>query len=371
MLDFASCAYDMSVMKIICWYRNELTPFQLKGTNAFYFRQPYAVSNDFVEKLMNVITAIRPLEVEVHSNIVFTNVELYRVIACISKALHKDQIKIHLYDDGIRSIGERLELNRLNKKEFSEIQNSCQKYLDVILKHETNPFADYLRTSWPVLMHYSWHKFYNVTYHLMNQHDNLTSSGTTPFYKHIQKNTCTLKHADITSTDHKSLALCLSLLNLNISTINEIKKELKHENSLLYMGAGFFNREKDDFITEKQVAKINRMKCSGVIKNNDKIFFKAHPINHIDNRRKIIEALGDNVYTLPNHIPFEILPVIGLSPTEIICSFSTLLFTMQPTAFRHIIGSADTTRESLKEPLINGLIKANILKGEIVSGWLD
>ncbi len=95
MLDFAECAYDPQIIKIICWYRNEVTPFQLKGTNAYYIKQAYAVTSDFITKIINVIQQTQPKMVEIHSNIVFTNVELYPVIASISKLLKKEQIKIH------------------------------------------------------------------------------------------------------------------------------------------------------------------------------------------------------------------------------------------------------------------------------------
>lgn len=40
-------------------------------------KQPYAVTPDFIAKLINVIQRTQPKIVEVHSNIVFTNVELY------------------------------------------------------------------------------------------------------------------------------------------------------------------------------------------------------------------------------------------------------------------------------------------------------
>ena len=107
-------------------------------------------------------------------------------------------------------------------------------------------------------------------------------------------------------------------------------KETKQENSLLYMGAGYFNRQKDDAITEKQIIKIQKMRAAEIIKPDDNIIFKAHPINSPENRAKIVSAFAsDNIYTLPNHIPFEILPVIGLAPSAIICTFSTLLFTMK------------------------------------------
>ncbi len=138
------------------------------------------------------------------------------------------------------------------------------------------------------------------------------------------------------------------------------------------MGAGYFNRQKDDAITEKQVTKIHKLKAAGIIKSDDKIIFKAHPINHADNREKIISALGeDSIYTLPNNIPFEILPVIGLAPTAVICNFSTILFTVEPRLFKHIIVDADTRDKALKNPIILRLIKSGVIRKRVVSGWFD
>jgi hypothetical protein len=373
MLDFAECAYDPNILKIICWYRNQLTPFQLKGTNAYYIQQPYAVTPDFIIKLVNIIQRIQPKLVEVHSNIVFTNVELYPVIASISKILNTEQIKIHLYDDGIRSISERLQLSEIHSNLFPEVSSVHIKYLQTILKNETNIFSGYLRESWPMLMNYIWHNFFDVTYHLMVQHElKWEKVSTSPFQELIQQNTTVLAAANIKTIKPKQLAFCLSLFNLTNTTINEIKKEIKQENSLLYMGAGFFNRQKDDAITEKQITKIHKMITAGIIKPDDKIIFKAHPINHPENRKKILSSFArENVYTLPNNIPFEILPVIDLAPSAIICNFSTLLFTMKPEAFRHIIGDADTTSESLKNPILNELIKSRVIKRKIIGGWLD
>ena len=371
MLDFAECAYDPQIIKIICWYRNEVTPFQLKGTNAYYIKQAYAVTSDFITKIINVIQQTQPKMVEIHSNIVFTNVELYPVIASISKLLKKEQIKIHLYDDGIRSIGERLQLSEISKNVFPEVRAVHIKYLQAILQNEINPFSGYLRESWPLLMNYLWHNFYDVTYHLMEQHKQKWSSSSS-FQKSIQQNTKELTTANIKTIKPKQLAFCLSLMNLTNTTINEIKKEIMQDNSLLYMGAGYFNRQKDDDITEKQVIKIHKMRAAGIIKPDDKIIFKAHPINHTENRAKIVSAFAsDNIYTLPNHIPFEILPVIDLAPAEIICNFSTLIFTMAPDTFRHIIGDADTAIESLKNPILNRLINAKVINKNLVGGWLD
>lgn len=368
MLDFADCAYDTSILKIICWYRNELTPFQLKGTNAYYLKQKYAVTPDFISKIISVIKKSHPDTVEIHSNIVFTNVELYPIIAFISKVIKREQIRIHLYDDGIRSIGERYELDKINYDIFPEVSGIHINYLKIILQDETNPFASYLRESWPLLMNYLWHHFFDVTYHLMDW----KASSFSPFQKHIQRNTTVLKTADIKTFNPRNLAFCLSLLNLTNTAINEIKREIKQENSLLYMGAGYFNRQKDDAITEKQVQKIHKMRAAGIIRSTDKIIFKAHPINAPENRAKIVSAfVSDNIYTLPNHIPFEILPMIGLAPPAIICNFSTLIFTMPPDTFRHIIGDADTTTESLKNPILNRLINAKVIKKKLVSGWLD
>lgn len=371
MLNFAECAYDPKTLKIICWYRNEVTPFQLKGTNAYYIKQAYAITPDFISKIINAIQKTQPKMVEIHSNIVFTNVELYPIIASISKLLKKEQIKIHLYDDGIRSIGERLQLSEMSSNVFPEVSAVHIKYLQAILQNETNAFSGYLRESWPLLMNYLWHNFFDVTYHLMDQYQQRWNSPS-PFQRSIQKNTTALATADIKTLNPKQLAFCLSLLNLTNTTINEIKKEIKQENSLLYMGAGYFNRQKDDAITEKQIIKIQKMRAAGIIKPDDNIIFKAHPINSPENRAKIVSAFAsDNIYTLPNHIPFEILPVIGLAPSAIICTFSTLLFTMTPDTFRHIIGDADTTSESLKNPIIDKIIRANIIKRNLVSGWLD
>ena len=371
MLDFAECASDPNTLKIICWYRNELTPFQLKGTNAYYIKQEYAVTPDFTAKIVNVIQRVQPKVVEIHSNIVHTNVELYPVIAFISKIIKKEQIKIHLYDDGIRSIGERLQLSEIHSNAFPEVSRVHAKYLQTILQNELNPFSGYLRESWPLLMNYLWHNFFDVTYHLMDQYQQKWSSSS-PFQRSIQKNTTVLATADIKTLKPKQLAFCLSLLNLTNTTINEVKKEIKQKNSLLYMGAGYFNRQKDDAITEKQITKIQKMRSAGIIKPDDKIIFKAHPINSPENRARIISAFSsDNIYTLPNHIPFEILPVIGLAPSAIICTFSTLLFTMTPDTFRHIIGDADTATESLKNPILNGLIKAKVINKNLVGGWLD
>ncbi|WP_241658006.1 polysialyltransferase family glycosyltransferase [Citrobacter freundii] len=327
MLNFAECAYDPKTLKIICWYRNEVTPFQLKGTNAYYIKQAYAITPDFISKIINAIQKTQPKMVEIHSNIVFTNVELYPIIASISKLLKKEQIKIHLYDDGIRSIGERLQLSEMSSNVFPEVSAVHIKYLQAILQNETNPFSGYLRESWPLLMNYLWHNFFDVTYYLMDQYQQRWNS---PFQRSIQKNTTALATADIKTLNPKQLAFCLSLLNLTNTTINEIKKETKQENSLLYMGAGYFNRQKDDAITEKQIIKIQKMRAAEIIKPDDNIIFKAHPINSPENRAKIVSAFAsDNIYTLPNHIPFEILPVIGLAPSAIICTFSTLLFTMK------------------------------------------
>ena len=160
MLDFAECASDPNILKIICWYRNELTPFQLKGTNAYYIKQEYAVTPDFTAKIVNVIQRVQPKVVEIHSNIVHTNVELYPVIAFISKIIKKEQIKIHLYDDGIRSIGERLQLSEIHSNAFPEVSRVHAKYLQTILQNELNPFSGYLRESWPLLMNYLWHNFF-------------------------------------------------------------------------------------------------------------------------------------------------------------------------------------------------------------------
>lgn len=373
MLNFAECAYDLNILKIICWYRNEVTPFQLKDTNAYYIKQPYAVTPDFIAKLINVIQRTQPKIVEVHSNIVFTNVELYPVIAAISKLLKKEQIKIHLYDDGIRSIGERLKLSEIRSTLFPEVSAVHIKYLQTILQNEINPFSGYLRESWPLLMNYLWHHFFHVTYHLMVQHEQKWKLlSTSSFHKSIQKNTTALTTANIKTISPKQLAFCLSLLNLTNSSINEIKKEIKQENSLLYMGSGYYNRQKDDVITEKQVLKIHKMRTAGIIKPDDRIIFKAHPINHPENRAKILSAFSrDNIYTLPNNIPFEILPVINLAPPAIICNFSTLLFTMKSETFRHVIGDADTTTESLKNPILNELIKSRVIKQSLIGGWLD
>ncbi|ENN9332044.1 hypothetical protein ACAY42_005065, partial [Citrobacter freundii] len=170
MLNFAECAYDPKTLKIICWYRNEVTPFQLKGTNAYYIKQAYAITPDFISKIINAIQKTQPKMVEIHSNIVFTNVELYPIIASISKLLKKEQIKIHLYDDGIRSIGERLQLSEMSSNVFPEVSAVHIKYLQAILQNETNPFSGYLRESWPLLMNYLWHNFFDVTYYLMDQY---------------------------------------------------------------------------------------------------------------------------------------------------------------------------------------------------------
>lgn len=373
MLDFSECAYNTNIVKIIGWYRNELTPFQLKGTNAFYFKQKYAVTPDFTFKILDIVKKFQPKLVEIHSNIEFTNVELYPIVAFVLQAMKKEQIKIHLYDDGMSSISGRHQLDKINKKDFTEINEVHVKYMDSILKNETNPFSSYLQESWPILMKYTWHNFFDVTYHLMDQHKlSFNSSSLSSFQSSIQRNTVALTTADIKRLKPQQLAFCLSLLNLTNATINEIRKEIKQENSLLYMGAGYFNRQKDDAITEKQISKIHKMIATGIIKPDDKIIFKAHPINHVENRARIVSAFArDNVYTLPNHIPFEILPVIDLAPTAIICSFSTLLFTMTPDSFRHIIGDADTTTESLKNPIINEFVKARIIKRKIIGGWLD
>ena len=34
---------------------NEVTPFQLKGTNAYYIKQAYAITPDFISKIINAI----------------------------------------------------------------------------------------------------------------------------------------------------------------------------------------------------------------------------------------------------------------------------------------------------------------------------
>ncbi|WP_330983798.1 MULTISPECIES: polysialyltransferase family glycosyltransferase [Enterobacterales] len=371
MLDFARCAYDLSVVKIICWYRTELTPFQLKGTHAYYIRQKYTVSAEFTAKITEIIEKLKPAEVEIHGNIAFTNVELYRVVASISKKISNDRIKIHLYDDGIKSITDRYELSQLQEKEFGALKAACVKYFDAILTHETNPFSDYFRTTWPELMNYMWHHFFDVSYHLMNQYENHIHNGTSPFYRYIRKNTRTLERGGIHETDPKTLAFCLSLLNLNIPILNQIRQEMQHKNSLLYMGAGYFDTQKDNEITKKQVNKIIRMKDQGIIKDTDRVIFKAHPINHPKNRLKITHALGENVYTISNSLSFEILPLIGLAPKEIICTFSTLIFTMNKNVFRHIIGHADTKVESLKNPILKQLVKSAVIKKDIISGWLD
>lgn len=371
MLDFAACAQDPNILKIICWYRNELTPFQLKGTNAYYIKQKYAVTPDFISKITGVIQKFQPKSVEIHSNIVFTNVELYPIVASISKIIKREQIKIHLYDDGIRSIGERQQLNAIQCNVFPEVHKVHVKYLQTILQDEPNPFSGYLRESWPLLMNYIWHNFFDVTYHLMDRHD-VKRKLSSPFQQSIHKNTVALTTADIKTIKPKQLAFCLSLLNLTNTTINEIKKEIKQENSLLYMGAGYFNRQKDDVITDKQVTKIHKMRSTGIIAPEDKIIFKAHPINHTENRERIVSAFArDNIYILPNNIPFEILPVIDLAPSAIICNFSTLLFTMEANTFRHVIGDSDTTAESLKNPVLNELIKTKVIKRSLVGGWLD
>jgi len=372
MLDFSACAEDPHIAKIICWYRNELTPLQLKGTNACYIRQKYKVSPDFVLSIINIINKFKPYVVEIHSNIVFTNVELYPIIAVISKYIKREKIKIHLYDDGIRSINDRYQLDGENEDDFVKASEICTDYLDILLNNDENPFSSHLHQSWPLLMDYIWHNFFDTTYHLMGQYKNKFNINTpSPFQKYIQQNIQELKSIDLNSTSPKNIDTCISLLNLEKQDLVEIKNAMKQNNSLLYMGTGFYDKNKDDRVTEKQVNKIKSMKNNGIITKKDKIIFKAHPINHQENRKKIVDAFGCDVYIIPNHIPFEILPCIGLDPSEIICSFSTLLFTMKPEVFRHVIGNADTTAESLTDPLLNQLIKENVVRKEIISGWLD
>ena len=371
MLDLAYCAYDLSIVKIICWYRTELTQFQLRGTNAFYIPQKYIVSPEFVNKIMEIISVFKPQQIEIHANLGFTNVELYRVLASVTRIVDRERLKIHLYDDGMQSIIDRFEFSRLKEKEFNELKNSCLHYLSTILKDETNPYADYLRSRWPTLMNYLWHHFFDVTYHIMDKHEGRLYHTVTPFQQFIINNTQTLQHASIEHTDPKTLAFCLSLLKLDILTLNKIKHKKQQENSLLYMGAGYLNAEKDNAITNKQIIKIESMKAQGIIREQDRLIFKAHPINHINNRERIEQALGNDVYTLPNSIPFEILPLIGLTPPDIICTFSTLIFTMNPTSFRHIIGNADTTSASLKNPILQALVKEKIINRKLISGWLD
>ncbi|HEY1844292.1 MAG TPA: polysialyltransferase family glycosyltransferase [Buttiauxella sp.] len=370
MLDFSACAEDPHIAKIICWYRNELTPLQLKGTNACYIRQKYKVSPDFVLNIINIINKFKPYMVEIHSNIVFTNVELYPIIAVITKYIKREKIKIHLYDDGIRSINDRYQLDGENEDDFVKASEICTDYLDTLLNNDENPFSSHLHHSWPLLMNYVWHNHFDTTYHLMGQYKNKLNTSSS-FQKYIQQSIQELNSVDLKSTSLKNINTCLSLLNLKNQDLAEIKEAMGQDNSLLYMGAGFYDKAKDDRVTERQVNKIKSMKDNGIITNNDKIIFKAHPINHHENRKKIVDAFGCEVYTIPNHIPFEILPCLGLEPEEIICSFSTLLFTMKPDIFRHVIGNADTTTESLTDPLLNLLIKENVIKQEIISGWLN
>nr|WP_255544352.1 hypothetical protein [Citrobacter sp. Res13-Sevr-PEB04-36] len=211
MLDFAECAYDTSILKIICWYRNELTPFQLKGTNAYYIKQKYAVTHNFISKIINIIKKYHPDTVEIHSNIVFTNVELYPIIAFISNILKREQIRIHLYDDGIRSIGERYELDKIRSDIFPEVSNAHINYLKTILQDETNPFSDYLRESWPLLMNYLWHNFFNVTYHLMDWE----SSPHSPFQKHIQKKYGSIKNCEYQNSQPQKSSILSITVKLN------------------------------------------------------------------------------------------------------------------------------------------------------------
>jgi hypothetical protein len=55
MLNFAECAYDPKTLKIICWYRNEVTPFQLKGTKCLLHKTGVCDHTDFISKIINAI----------------------------------------------------------------------------------------------------------------------------------------------------------------------------------------------------------------------------------------------------------------------------------------------------------------------------
>lgn len=368
MINFAKCAHDKNIIKVIGWFRNELSKQDLKGTQAIYYKQKYKVSPDFVTYILKLAEKFQPEKISIHVNVIFCNVELFPVISYLTRLVPKDKIEIHMYDDGMHGILERNKIHTLTSKEFIHQKKDHSKQLMLLLKHETNPFnPDHLK-KWPMLMNYVWHEFFNTTYHLMNEHE-MNSYGTSAFFNYISKNMVSLRHNDFLTLTNAQKTFCLSLLNISSNSLIELSNQIVRPNSLIYMGGGYFDKSKDDKSTELQISKIRQMKLNGIIKENDNIIFKAHPINHPDNQLKIKKELGEEVMTIPKEIPFEVLQMVGIPICEIICLFSTLIFTLSRNHFRHIIVDIEDKASISQTPYLQELLDNHYLDPKKISGW--
>ncbi|MFJ3457386.1 hypothetical protein ACIPMZ_10510 [Scandinavium goeteborgense] len=370
MIDFAKCANDKNVVKVIGWYRNEISDQKLKGTQAKYYRQISRISPEFVTYILKLVGEFKPDKISLHVNIYWCLVELFPLVSYLARLVPRDKIHLHVYDDGSAGVVERNAMHQLSEVDFLHQKRNCVEKLMGLLRENVRPFDHGDRSQWPAMMNYTWHEFFNTTYHLINEFE-LRCHVNSPLFNYVSSNMVSLNNNNFYTLTKPQQAFCLSLLNVDTSLLLEVAAKIMRPNSLLYFGSGRFGKSEDDELTEQQIIKIRALKSQGVIKNNDQIIFKAHPINHKENREKIKDELGPNTYMIPNALPFEALQLAGIPLCEIISTFTTLIYTLPKAQFRHVIGDGDTRSEVLNKPVIQQLIENNQLSENNISGWLD
>lgn len=352
MADFVRCADNPSVTQLITWLRLPLSKDQLAGTNARYVPQLAAVNAAFTNEVVQLVQRGHR-QVEIHSNQYHAWRGVAPLIRALAPGLRSGEVtlRLHLYDDG--SIG------LLHRDELSQWVDLPQA-LDHAAKELENHLLDGHALAWNLAHSHAWHKVLPTTYHHLHPLAPLDLPGGQTLIELLESHTEPLRFDGFPKLNEHERARYLSLFGLNDAVLQQLAPIAGAPDMLLFTGTGAWDKAWNLRLHAQQLRAIDVLQRHQCFDGLRAICFKGHPANG-DHDAKLCAALGTKVITLPPKVPLEVLLMAGLLPQHMAGVLGSFHCSVPPSMIQAVICQAGPPLGGTSQPLVNWLLRHQII----------
>ncbi|MCG9962551.1 hypothetical protein [Shewanella cutis] len=360
---------DDTTKRFVSWERVKLSETAQDILNAKFFNiVNNNISTQFIDAIVNYAKNKNRVNVKLFSNTAVSITNLSPIIKALKSSANATISKINLYDDG------SFEYMDLYSWKESDSKIELLDRDSILLKSYLDGESDVRPQA--MSARYNWHRIYNVNYNFLRK-DYLDVEPKLNDFREYLGDSLTQMQWD----QFSKMPLYKQKLLLSIVGFDKAKLQSQYDSSSLpnFVFTGtttWAGGETREFYAKQQVNVINNAinETSPYYLGRDyDLFFKGHPRGE-DINDYIISSFED-ITNIPASVSFELLLMTGMIPDKVAGVASSLYFTIPADNVDFIVftSSEDITdrEEALKSPLVQVMMKLNIVKEDNVLFWSD
>lgn len=341
--DYVNHIHDDGVYSILMFQRLGLDPHAVNNGRTVFVGNVNDALEQKLDSIARFVLGRREASIEIHTNIYRAYDILFPLLKKIIPDVAVKNIRLNLYDDGIYTLQQRLEMSRVDG---SVLHRTMQERAALLCHNLLNrePAAAW---PWSVVDNFIWHYFMDTRYHLMQPLQPAHTGSL--FFAKLQPAIVPLHFDKPRLASPSLMPLWDSLFNLQDDLRRKLTQLANNDRAMLVFTGYCPEPQRKTAHHHALIEKLSELKMRGDIPDGRQIVYKGHPENRAFNG-EIQRLLGEEITVIPDAVPMEYLHMAGLLPQHIGGYFGTSFYSLQGKRIKFVLMEGD--RHSTKNRML-------------------